>query len=240
MARTIKSKVKVSEIIFDEELYPRESYNWQTGYDYSQSMLAGAKFPPITLALYRGKKYLVDGKHRLEAIKLLKKDTINAVTHTGWSKEKIYKEAVKLNITHGRGLSPYEKRKIALKLMEMKCKNSEISKLIQVPENKLTSFVGERLVNSITGEEIDEESGSKIAKEIGRAILKSGVKHFAGNTLGSGDFQEIQSTQKDFYMSSQMSLLNQLVELLEKDLLNRKDKRIMDLIRRIKKLLKNY
>ena len=240
MAKAIKSRVKISEIFFDEELYPRISYNWQTGYDYSQSMLAGAKFPPITLALYKGKKYLVDGKHRLEAVKLLKKNTINAITYVGWSKEKIYKEAIKLNITHGRGLSPYEKRRIALKLMEMKCKDSEISKLIQVPQNKIKSFVGERLISSITGEEIDEKKGVEIAREIGRAILKSGVKHFAGITLSNEDFQEIQSNQRELYMSSQANLLKQVIELLENDLLDKEDKKVMELIGKLKELLKNY
>ena len=94
MARAIKGKVKLNEIVFDEELYPRSMYNWQTGYDYSQSMKVGAKFPDIILALYKGKKYLVDGKHRIEATKLLKKDSISAIVHTGWNRERIYKEAV--------------------------------------------------------------------------------------------------------------------------------------------------
>ena len=91
MGREIKSEVKLNEVFFDEELYPRSKYSWQTAYDYAQSMRVGAKFPPIILALFNNKKYLVDGKHRIEALKLLKKESVKAIVHTGWSKEKIFK-----------------------------------------------------------------------------------------------------------------------------------------------------
>ena len=240
MGRTIKGEVKLSEIEFDEELYPRTSYNWQTGYDYSQSMKVGAKFPDIILALYNGKKYLVDGKHRMEATKLLKKDSIKAIIHTGWNRERIYKEAVKSNITHGKGLSPYEKRMIAVKLMEMNCKDSEVSELIQIPMDKMESFIGQRLVNSITGEPITSEGNEKIAKEIGQAILKSGLKHFAGTNISQEDLQSLRETQRDFYAGSQLSLVRQLVETLENDLLDKENKEVMKLIKKLKELLKNY
>ncbi len=240
MGRTIKGEVKLSEIEFDEELYPRSSYNWQTGYDYSQSMKVGANFPDIILALYKGKKYLVDGKHRIEATKLLKKDSIQAIVHTGWDRKRIYKEAVKSNITHGRSLSPYEKRRIAIRLMEMNCKDSEISELIQIPMDKMESFVKGRLVNSITGEPITSEGSEEIAREIGQAILKSGGKHFDGTTMSEEDFRDLETTQRNFYMSSQTNLLTQLIKILEKDLLDKKNKKVMKLIKKLKGLLKSY
>jgi len=240
MGRTIKSKVKLEEIYFDEDLYPRSQYSWQTAYDYSESMKAGAKFPEIILALYKGRKYLVDGKHRFEAYKLLKLKSINAIVHTGWNREKIYKEAVKANIQHGRSLSPYEKRLIAVKLMEMKCNSSEISKLICVPQDKLESFVGNRLVNSITGEPMTSDSVEKTAKEIGQAILKSGVKQFAGQVLTRKDFDSVQETQKSFNMVSQQDLFKQVLFILEKDLLDKEDKKVMKYLEKIKQLLKNY
>ena len=129
MARKIISKVKLAEIYFDEDSYPRTQPSWQTSYIYSQNMLAGSKFPPITLALLNGKKYLVDGKHRYEAHRILKKKSISAEIFTGWNKRKIYEEAVKRNVAHGQSLSPYEKRKIILKLRSMKYSNMDIAVL---------------------------------------------------------------------------------------------------------------
>ena len=108
MGRAIKQKVLIEEIFFDEDLYPRTQCNWQTSYDYSQSMKTGSKFPDIVLAVFNNRKYLVDGKHRIEACKLLKIKSIKAIIYTGWNKKKIFEEAIKYNITHGRDVSHYE------------------------------------------------------------------------------------------------------------------------------------
>ncbi|MFW6174001.1 MAG: ParB N-terminal domain-containing protein [Elusimicrobiota bacterium] len=240
MARKIKSKVKIDEIYFDEELYPRSAYNWQTGYIYSQSMKAGAKFPPITIALYKGTKYLVDGKHRLEAYKINKKKEIEAVIYTGWNRKKIFLEAVKANIAHGRNLSPYERRRIGLKLKEMNLSKKDISKLIQVPQDKLQNFIGERLINSVTGKEQSIEETERNSKEIGQAILKSGVKHYAGTTVDYPEYQKIQESQKDFHSNSQEYLIKELISLIEEGLLDLENQRIVELITKLKSLLEGF
>jgi hypothetical protein len=238
--KVIKSKVNLHEIVFDEELYPRSGYNWNTSYDYSQSMLAGAVFPPITLAILNGKKVLVDGKHRIEAYKGLKVTAIDALIYVGLNKKEIYKLAVQLNNTHGRSLSPYEKRKIALKLMEWKCKKSEISKLILVPENKLNNFVAQRLVSSLTGEPIDTESFEGTAREISQAVLKSGVKQYAGTQVSNTAFEYIQDNQKNINISSQQNLFTQVLNLLKHKLLDKKNKKVMALVKEVKKELRKY
>jgi hypothetical protein len=235
--KVIKSKVNLHEIVFDEELYPRSGYNWNTSYDYSQSMLAGAVFPPIVLAMLNGKKVLVDGKHRIEAYKGLKVTSIDALVYIGLNKKEIYKLAVQLNNTHGRSLSPYEKRMIALKLMEWKCKKAEISKLILVPENKLNTFVAQRLVSSTTGEPINTDSFEETARQISRAVLKSGVKQFAGQDVSPNTFEYIQDNQKNINISSQENLLRQILNLIKNKLLDKKSKKIMGLVKELKKEL---
>ena len=54
-------KIEVGKVKFDESIYPRIQPNWQTTYDYAQSMKTGAKFPPIGVALHRGQFVLIDG-----------------------------------------------------------------------------------------------------------------------------------------------------------------------------------
>jgi len=237
MGRTIMSDVKVEDVFFDEELYPRSHYNWQTGYDYSQSMRCGAEFPPIILALLNDKKYLVDGKHRLEAHKLNKTEMIKAIIYTGWDKKKIFTESVKANIAHGRVLSPYEKRKIALKLIEMEMSNENVSKLIQVPEDKLENFISSRLVNSITGENASSDNNVELAKEIGKSILKSGLKHLAETTMSKEELVEMEAAQKNFYMMNQKSLLKQLIKIIEEDLFDKNDLEVAELVDKLKILL---
>ena len=240
MKKQITAKVNIHEIVFDEDLYPRASYNWNTSYDYSQSMLAGSVFPPIVLAILNHKKILVDGKHRLEAYKGLKIEQLNAIIYTGLSRQEIFKMAVQLNITHGRSLSPYEKRRIALKLMEMNVKKSDISKLILVPESKLTQFVGQRLISSVTGKPIETDIELTNAIKNNQAILKSGLKHLSGQQFEEAEFNEIQEDQEDYSMSSQFNLFSQVLNILKNNLLDKKNPKIIALVKDIKKLLKNY
>lgn len=240
MERKIKTKVSPKEVYIDEELYPRSGYNWQTGYDYSQSMLVGVKFPPIILAMYRGKKYLVDGRHRIEAAKTAKIEKLDAIVYTGWSKKKIFLEAVQTNIAHGRSLSPYEKRKIILKLREMKLSEKDISKTVQIPLDKVESFVGERLVNAITGEQYDSSSTKDFARELGQAVIKSSVKHLAGETFEDEEFINLQISQKNLYDNDQVTLFKNVRTLLLKGLIDTGDEDVMKLITEVKQLLKKY
>ncbi len=235
MARRIKQKVLISEIFFDEDLYPRNLYNWQTGYDYSQSMKTGSKFPDIILAIYNNKKYLVDGKHRIEAYKLLKIKEVDAIIHVGWNRKKIYTQAVKANISHGRVLSPYEKRMIAMKLLEFEYKNSEISKIIQVPLDKLERFVTQRSVNVLTG--VSTEDSASSAQKIAKMIVKSGAGHYSGTTLDLKQASNIESVQRNWNMHSQVDLLKQVIDLIENNFLDLQNSKVLEKFNYLRNLI---
>lgn len=164
MLRTIPIK----SILFKEELYPRHKYGWQTAYDYSESMKAGAKFPPIKVALYRNRYYLIDGKHRIEATKRIKKKTIQAEIVKNLNMNKILEKAIQSNVANGRPLSSYDKALNVQQLQKLGYSQPQISKIIQIPINKLTNFMADRLTNDITGEEV---------------ILKAPMKHYVGREI---------------------------------------------------------
>lgn len=227
MGRKITKTIPLAQVYFSEDLYPRSQPSWQTAYVYSQNMRNGSKFPPIVLALYKGKKYLVDGKHRYEAHKLLKKNLIKAEIYTGWDKRKIYEEAIIRNMTHGQVLSPYEKRKIALKLRSMRYSNKEISKLVNVPLDKLQRFIGQRLVSSTTGETIVD------------TIVKSALKHKAGGQYSQEEVAIMESMQGQISAHSQIYLLNQVEELLRNNLIDLDDELVYESLMLIKKHLEN-
>ena len=227
MGRKITRKVPLAQVYFDEEFYPRAQPSWQTAYIYSQNMLSGSKFPPITLALFNGKMYLVDGKHRYEAHKRLKKKVIAAEIFSGWSKRKIFEEAITRNVAHGQVLSPYEKRKLILRLREMKYKDKHISKLINVPQDKLVTFVGERLVSSTTGTVIID------------TIVKSAFKHKAGGQYSVHEIEQMESVSGQTSTHSQVYLFNQVNQLLENNLVDIDNKKVYELLLSIKGYLQN-
>jgi hypothetical protein len=231
MVKTVNKLINISDITFDDELYPRARSNWMTIVDYKESMVTGAKFPPIILALLNKKLYLVDGKHRVEAVRQLGLKKVKAIIHTGWNRNKIYQEAVRANISHGQPLSPYEKRIIAVRLLEMKMKRSEVSNLVQVSMDRLDNFIAERLVNSMTGKPISEED-LKNSYETGQVILKSSLKHLAG-----GNIPDIANIQKGCYSRNQVSIIKEVIHLIETDTLDLKDIEIRKMVIKLKKVL---
>jgi hypothetical protein len=222
MARTIKQKVPISEIVFNEDFYPRVSPDWKTSYDYAQSMKAGVKFSPITLALFNRKKVLVDGKHRIDALKLNKGTEIETEILIGLSAIQIFEEALRRNMNHGKRLSPYEKRQAILKLRGYKYDTSKISKIVQIPVDKIQNFVGQRLVNTITGE----------------TIVKSGIKHVAGKEYETQEQSLVlEEAQEGMDITDQTKVLKQLINLIKNDLLDLENPKILSLVKELKTLL---
>ena len=219
--KTQNKTVEIKKIKFDEDLYPRIQMGWQTAYDYSQSMRTGTKFPPIVLALSNNKLVLIDGWHRINACKNLKKLTIEAEIHVGWSRKQMFEEAIRRNISHGRVLSPYEKRRIALKLRGYNYPNEVVSELIQVPLDKLENFIGTRLVNSLTGE----------------VIVKSGMKHLAGQEVSDAKMIDVKSSEKNMYIRSQIDLIEQLINLIGNGLIDLENETIANKLEELKQLL---
>ena len=226
--------IDIDKIVVDADLYPRENWNWQTSYGYSQAMLAGAKFPPIVVAMNNGKYYLVDGRHRIEAYKILKRQKIEAEVVVGWSRHKIFEEAIKRNVSHGKALTVHEKRVAALKLRNWSYPPNQISELIQVPLDKLDNFVAQRLVNAITGEVI-AEGGHKTLPDITPMIVKSGIKN--ATTQGSMSVKQLEDTQQSVYAGSQQSLLRQLITIIKAGLLDLENKEVKHLVKKLKALL---
>jgi uncharacterized ParB-like nuclease family protein len=75
--------IDVAKIRTDGDTQSRSYMSGEVAREYAVAMEAGAEFPPITL-IYDGTHYwIVDGYHRLEAAKLLKRTQILATVEFG-------------------------------------------------------------------------------------------------------------------------------------------------------------
>lgn len=93
--------------------------------DYAQSMRAGAEFPPIDVALIRGRYILIDGRHRLAARPQTGETIITAWVHkVTWAQASAM--AAVANTRHGRPLKGTEKGK-ALAAFLRDPENAELS-----------------------------------------------------------------------------------------------------------------
>ena len=132
--------VKIGDLIFDEDLYPRMKVGWLTAYQYAQAMKAGSVFPPILVGKHEGKLYVVDGWHRIEAKRILGEEFIQAIVKEYASEKDIFLDAIKANVAHGRPLSVQEKVRLINKLEEMNFTQDQISEIVLVPVDMIQKF----------------------------------------------------------------------------------------------------
>jgi len=149
-------ELEIKDIIIDEQIYPRVQSTWMKAYHYRLAIDTGAKFPPITVGMYKGKKCLVDGLHRIRAFESLGKTKIWATLKRYRSKKAMFIDAVTLNNIHGKQLTVMDKALIFAKLQEFDVSKKDISKLLSTPINKFRVYV-ERLV-TIQGKNVPIKS----------------------------------------------------------------------------------
>lgn len=224
----VKSKktglVEISKIKIIEELYPRNSWSWQTAYSYAQAMEKGSVFPPIKLALYDKEYILVGGRHRLEAAKQVQKGKekkfIQAIIVSGLTRDEIYQESVRDNIENGLPFSPLDKVKIIQKLQGMNVPISKISDLIRIPVDKMERLLLTKTTNTVSGKTL---------------VLKSPLRNFAGVSV-KDDVEEIQS---HFTGTSQLNTINTLIDLIENDLIDWNNNTVIERFEYLRELMVN-
>jgi ParB-like chromosome segregation protein Spo0J len=94
--------LKLTAIAIDETLQPRVAINWDKVREYASHMRDGAQFPPIRVYRIKdsGTLVLSDGRHRYEARKFLRFDTIEADVRDGTMRDAL-RHAVEFNAQHG-------------------------------------------------------------------------------------------------------------------------------------------
>ena len=127
MAKT--KQIKVSDLVLDYNLYPRTETSKVHISQMAEALEAGVKFPPIIVDAKSLR--VVDGFHRVEAYKRLKRETIEAELREYPSEAELFAEAARLNASHGRPLSPYDRKRIVLRLKELGFERERIAEIIQ-------------------------------------------------------------------------------------------------------------
>lgn len=173
-------KIKVSEIQFVQDLYPREGFDNETVNAYRTNL---ERLPAIIVT---HEKVLVDGYHRLLAHKLEGLTEIEAEVRE-IPRERVLWEATRLNAQHGRQLMKEEKQKLArIFYKDNGCKLSEISEVLAVSESALSNWLSDLIkatreeqkkqivdlyLQCLTQEEIADKtslSRSRIAEIVGK------------------------------------------------------------------------
>lgn len=137
--------IKASKLVLDYDLYPREQIQSFHIRQMIEALEAGTVLPPITVD--RKSKRVVDGFHRVRAYqKLYGKDTeVPAILKTYESEAQMFAEAIALNTSHGRTLTPYDRARCIARAEELKIEPTVAARALNMTVEALGRLKTERL-----------------------------------------------------------------------------------------------
>jgi len=207
-------QIKIEDIVIDEEIYPRKQDVWLVAFQYSQAMKAGAVFPPIVVGEYKKKLYLVDGRHRIDANKLLENDSVRAIVKKYTDKKTMFVDAVKFNNIHGKSLTVADKTKIFGILRNWKYPDLTISTLLNTPIDNFNIFI-----TRLVGPEGKQQTiRSPIVAELGKNITEQEAYKIA-----------ITENQNKFVNRTGLQTLTNAIAMFENNLISLDDPVTRDL-----------
>lgn len=185
----------------------------------AEALSSGAVFPPIVVE--RKSSRVVDGFHRVEALRRVRgrEALVEAVEKDYRNEAELVLDAMRLNARHGSRLSPYD---------QLRC--VEIASRLSIDGSRLAQAL------SVSPDYVGELSARRMGSELGTRApvpLKRTIQHMRGRALTPAQM----AVNKKLGGQSQSFYANQLVLLLENDLLDRSDARLLELIARLKELL---
>jgi len=208
-------RMKAAELVLDFALYARQRVDDYHINEMVESLRAGSILPPVVAD--EASKRVVDGFHRIRAVQRLYKEKaeIDVRLKKYASESEIYEDAMKLNSTHGRNLTSYDKAHCILKGRELGMSDGHIADALHITTDRITNLIKERW--TAEGD-----------------VLKETVSHLAGKT--------ITKEQRDFISRAggmnQLFYINQVVALLETDSINWEREQIKTTLEKLLELLK--
>ncbi len=161
-------KLKISDIVIPQGLLPRVLTGTvqEVVERYREAMEAGEQFPPIKVWKRENGYWLIDGVHRLTALRELGKEYVEAELVECRSEIEFRIIAITENIRHGLALSPEEIKENARLLFKAGLKDvKEIAKILKRTERAVYYYL----------EDLIEEERQNLRKQI-LQLRDSGLK----------------------------------------------------------------
>ena len=221
--------LKIKDIFIDEELYPRKRVQQSIINDYATCLRNGDIFPKIWIGFFKGKLYLIDGRHRLEAHASNGEEYIQAEIQNNFkNKSDMFLASVRSNLKHGTRLTEKDKLKIAYKLSDLKINVDDIGKLMGFS----SKFVDNVLKSNMNTKIIQR------AVKLGK--IKGNIKETLSQpekikTISKGEVDKFIKDNKEEIIISQ---IDNFIEMLQTEKLDMDDKYIFSRLRKIKILMK--
>lgn len=210
-------EVSIGKIVFDDRLYPRGGVDDATISRYRMAMAEGAIFPPPILEAKTFRS--VDGRHRIEATRRLLGDDakIAVELRTYKSESELMLDALRLNTKHGVGLAPFDIATAITRLHVLGVDDALIRKELAMSEGAYESLVQRKIATYRKGE----------------IPVKRTLSHLAGTELTK---PAMECNRRAGGMQ-QMFYVNQVIDLVEHNLIDRENSPLMAKLVRLAELI---
>lgn len=219
-------KMKLSDLVFDYDLYPRTAVNDQTVRQMLVAYQAGAKFPPFVID--KRSKRVIDGFHRAQMYERADGEDaeVEVVEKTYKDDAAMYRDAIEYNAKHGRPLSTCDRVHCIVRAEELGIELEQIAATLQI-----TVDVAGKLRVERVGEMV--RTPGMGAKTPGPVALKQTIRHMAGQGL------TVAQCEANTHLGgmNQAYYVYQLIILIEADLLDSDNEKLIEALRKLHGLL---
>ncbi|KKM59864.1 hypothetical protein LCGC14_1547630 [marine sediment metagenome] len=226
-----RSILKIEQLVLDNRLYPRVESSERVIKTYMSDMNRGDKFPPLYVGLFKGKYFLIDGRHRLEAYKsiLPKKEWfVSCEIKTNFVDfDEMFLAGFRENAKHGYRLSKQDKWKVANMLSEMKYDVGDISKLTGIQMKKVENAIKGKIQHVLIKDKIRSGEMPDIITE--KMPGKESVR-----IMKDKEIKKIEEANKDEF---QLFQLNEIYGYIKGQDFDLNHKGIEACLKKIKKVL---
>lgn len=206
-------KMKLSKLLLDYELYPRDRIEPYNVNQMVEALRAGLELPPVVID--RKSKRVVDGFHRVRAYqKLYGLDAEIPVEVRDYKDDaEMFADAVRLNASHGRQLSPFDRARCIAKAEVLNLGLEVISSMLNMTAHSIAEMKAQRFATY----------------KMAPLVLKRTTAHLAGKELTDDEVRynvRAGGMHQTFY-------INQVIAMLEADTVNWENPKVLNSLKRL-------
>jgi hypothetical protein len=212
--------IPLTGLILDYTIYPRHMVDDEHVRDLMRAIEAGVHLPPIVAD--KASKRVVDGFHRYTAYQRLHGEAARVAVE--WQEyaddAALFEDAVRRNAGHGRKLAAYDQARCVAVAEELKITPERIAAALAVTVQRITDL---------------KAAKTAIGVDARPMPIKATIRHLAQQHLS----EEQEEGNRRAGGMRPLYYVNQVVNLLEHDLLDHGDTRLMARLAHLARLLES-
>lgn len=203
-------KMKVAELVLDFDLYPRNNVDSHNVRNLVDALATGAELPPVVID--KKTKRVTDGFHRCRAsLQHFGDDAEILVIEKAYKSDaEMFVDAMKYNASHGAKLDSCDRSHCLIVAERLKIAVSTVAEALHMSVDRLSTLRETRTGINSSGQAV--------------ALKNTIAAQFTGKRLNK---RQVQANEKLSGMS-QVFYANQLIELLESDMLDTENEKLME------------